>query len=192
MTIINALPYNLTNGTTADASQVMADFNEIVNDVNTNVPTAIATAVSGAAAIAQQVLICTATQTYTNNTVLANIPGLSATVTSGKTYVVRAHIMGLSGAGGINVVVGGSLSATSILGNCNIYTNSGIIVADSGQFNNLGNVALSSSSNITDIYVDFTVVVNNGGTLVLQGAQRASNAASTTILALSNMIVMLQ
>jgi hypothetical protein len=36
MTIINALPYQLLNGNTADASQVMADFNEILNDVNTN------------------------------------------------------------------------------------------------------------------------------------------------------------
>ena len=36
MTIINALPYTLTNGTTADATQVMADFNEILNDVNNN------------------------------------------------------------------------------------------------------------------------------------------------------------
>lgn len=36
MTIINALPFNLQNGTTADATQVMADFNEIVNDVNNN------------------------------------------------------------------------------------------------------------------------------------------------------------
>jgi hypothetical protein len=36
MTIINALPFNLQNGTTADASQVMANFNEIVNDTNLN------------------------------------------------------------------------------------------------------------------------------------------------------------
>lgn len=36
MSIINALPNNLQNGTTADASQVMANFNEIVNDVNSN------------------------------------------------------------------------------------------------------------------------------------------------------------
>jgi hypothetical protein len=34
MAIINILPYNLTNGTLADASQVMADFNQIVNNVN--------------------------------------------------------------------------------------------------------------------------------------------------------------
>src|SRR5882672_5153759 len=36
MTIVNALPFNLQNGTTADATQVMADFNSIKNDVNTN------------------------------------------------------------------------------------------------------------------------------------------------------------
>jgi hypothetical protein len=34
--IIPALPYNLTNGTTADANQVMADFNDVVSGVNTN------------------------------------------------------------------------------------------------------------------------------------------------------------
>ena len=31
---ISALPFNLTNGTTADATQVMADFNQIFNGVN--------------------------------------------------------------------------------------------------------------------------------------------------------------
>jgi hypothetical protein len=36
MTIINALPFDLLNGTTADATQVDANFNEVVNDVNNN------------------------------------------------------------------------------------------------------------------------------------------------------------
>ena len=36
MTIISSLPYDLTNGTTADASQVMSDFNQIVSNVNAN------------------------------------------------------------------------------------------------------------------------------------------------------------
>ena len=36
MTIISTLPYSLTNGSTADATQVMADFNQIVNNVNAN------------------------------------------------------------------------------------------------------------------------------------------------------------
>lgn len=36
MSIIAQLPYTLTNGQTADASQVMADLNQIRNDVNNN------------------------------------------------------------------------------------------------------------------------------------------------------------
>src|SRR6185369_6154773 len=36
MAIVGALPFTLTNGTTADATQVMADFNSIVSDVNAN------------------------------------------------------------------------------------------------------------------------------------------------------------
>lgn len=34
--IVGALPFQLQNGTTADATQVMADFNKILNDTNTN------------------------------------------------------------------------------------------------------------------------------------------------------------
>jgi microcystin-dependent protein len=34
--IVPSLPYNLTNGTLADANQVMSDFNAIVSGVNTN------------------------------------------------------------------------------------------------------------------------------------------------------------
>lgn len=36
MAIIGNLPYNFTNGTTADATQVMADLNTIINGVNNN------------------------------------------------------------------------------------------------------------------------------------------------------------
>lgn len=36
MTIVSALPFTLQNGTTADATQVMADFDSIVDDVNAN------------------------------------------------------------------------------------------------------------------------------------------------------------
>lgn len=34
--IVGSLPYTLTNGSTADATQVMANYNKIINDVNTN------------------------------------------------------------------------------------------------------------------------------------------------------------
>ncbi len=36
MSIVGALPFTLQNGTTADATQVMADFNSIKTDVNSN------------------------------------------------------------------------------------------------------------------------------------------------------------
>lgn len=45
--IIAPLPFILTNGTTADATQVMADLNEIRNDINVQVPLAIATQSAG-------------------------------------------------------------------------------------------------------------------------------------------------
>ncbi len=47
-TIIGSLPITLTNGTTADATQVMADLNWIVNQVNTNAAEAANTAVTNA------------------------------------------------------------------------------------------------------------------------------------------------
>jgi hypothetical protein len=55
MPIIGTLPNILMNGTTADASQVMADFNYIVNQVNANgTPTGTLTAPSGTRVAFQQ------------------------------------------------------------------------------------------------------------------------------------------
>lgn len=48
MPIIGAFPYTLTNGTTADATQVMADLNKIRNDVNANAASLGSTALSTA------------------------------------------------------------------------------------------------------------------------------------------------
>jgi protein-disulfide isomerase-like protein with CxxC motif len=49
MPIIGTLPNTLTNGTTADATQVMADLNQIVNDVNANAAPVTNTALLNAA-----------------------------------------------------------------------------------------------------------------------------------------------
>jgi len=55
MPVIGTLPNILTNGTTADASQVMADFNFIVNQVNANAnPVGTLSAPSGTRAIFNQ------------------------------------------------------------------------------------------------------------------------------------------
>lgn len=64
MTIIGALPNNLQNGTTADASQVMADFNFIVNQVNANaLPTG---SISPGALVNVQVFSASGTYTPTS------------------------------------------------------------------------------------------------------------------------------
>ena len=49
--IIGALPYTRTNGTTADANAVQANLAYIVARVNANVQTAIAAAVTGGGAM---------------------------------------------------------------------------------------------------------------------------------------------
>lgn len=55
MSIIGSLPNNLANGTTADASQVMADLNFIVNQVNANaLPIGTLTAPTGTRMAFQQ------------------------------------------------------------------------------------------------------------------------------------------
>jgi hypothetical protein len=36
MSIINPLPYNIQNGQAVDAVPIMANFNQIVNDINAN------------------------------------------------------------------------------------------------------------------------------------------------------------
>jgi hypothetical protein len=55
MPVIGTLPNNLQNGTTADATQVMADLNFIVNQVNANAnPVGTLTAPSGTRAVFQQ------------------------------------------------------------------------------------------------------------------------------------------
>lgn len=55
MAIIGSLPSTLTNGTTADATQVMADFNFIANQVNANAtPVGTLTAPSGTRTVFHQ------------------------------------------------------------------------------------------------------------------------------------------
>lgn len=58
MTIISTLPYTLTNGTTADATQVQANLNQIVSQTNTN-----AAAVAGSSSQAFSTAALTVTST---------------------------------------------------------------------------------------------------------------------------------
>lgn len=94
MAIVGTLPNILTNGTTADASQVMADFNFIVNQVNSNaVP--LGTPQTGQFLGVQ---VFTASGTYTPNVNMKSVVGYGIGAGAGGA--------GSSGALGGNVSVG--------------------------------------------------------------------------------------
>lgn len=136
--------------------------------------------------------ICTATQTYTNNATPAAIPGMSITVSSGKTYIIRVHVMSTSGAGGVTVALGGTATLTSCLGTGVYFSTTGTMLNTTSQFSGAGTIAAASAVNASDAYIDMTIVVNNGGTIVIQGCQNSSNGSSSTILQNSNMTAIMQ
>ncbi|RQQ54304.1 tail fiber domain-containing protein [Burkholderia stagnalis] len=82
MAIIGTLPVSLSNGTTADASQVMSDLNFIVNQVNANaVPTNVTslaslTSIGGAFSIPGNLTV-TGSATVTSGTILSGGPSFA-------------------------------------------------------------------------------------------------------------------
>jgi hypothetical protein len=121
MTIINALPFNLQNGTTADATQVMANFDEILNDTNNNAAhngvnsditalTALTTPIVPAAGGSNVFVGGTSTGT-------ANAQVIAAPVPTGFTLTIGNRIVfepGFSNTGAFTLVVNGT-TATAVL-----------------------------------------------------------------------------
>lgn len=88
MSIIGALPVTLTNGTTADANQVMTNFNFIVSQINTNAASLASPAFTG-------------TITGVNLTLSGAIIGNSTLTLSGG---INAATLTLSGAASVGSV----------------------------------------------------------------------------------------
>ena len=113
MAIIGALPYTMTNGTTADATQVMADFNSLVSQVNANAATAGAnsgiTSLTGLTTPLETQLFGTTAGSATVQTLSVSMPFTS--LVGG--IVVRAKIGGgLDGTAGYTLNVNGSGAKT--------------------------------------------------------------------------------
>lgn len=91
MAIIGALPSILTNGTTADATQVMADFNFIVSQVNANAAAAGAnsniTSLTGLTTPVSASLGGTGVSIANNNTFFAGPTAAGSTVPGMRTIV---------------------------------------------------------------------------------------------------------
>ncbi len=89
MTVISNLPFTLTNGAVADASQVMANFNQIVNDVNNAASSGTLAAYRGAAITKSTFQVFSSGDTtVTFNTTIVD----TNTIKSGNTLVVPTSI----------------------------------------------------------------------------------------------------
>jgi len=126
--------------------------------------------------------------TRTLDVTLSNVTGFSANLLNGATYTFEAKLYTTSNvAGGVNYAIGGTATASSI-----IYEG---LTTDAGLTTQSRAAAMATSvGNVTAVTAAYTVITGTivcsaTGSLTLQFAQNASNAAASTILAGSTFIV---
>lgn len=104
MSIISALPYTLQNGTNADASQVMADFNQIRDDVNNNAGIGSVTSVATGAGLTGGPITTSGTISLSNGTANSIMgydnAGVFGTVTIGTNLSLSGGVLSATGGGG--------------------------------------------------------------------------------------------
>ncbi|MES2048850.1 MAG: hypothetical protein V4447_10645 [Pseudomonadota bacterium] len=138
-----------------------------------------------------QMASTTSVMSVASTTVLANIPGLSITVSAGGTYEFEAHLYVTSAiAGGVKVASSGTATATSFISSTMLYANGMTIVPTTGtsQVSVFGNpTGVTAVADTILIYG--TIIVNAGGTFTIQFAQNASLVTASTVLANSSLRV---
>lgn len=127
-------------------------------------------------------VVTTAQFDKTNDTTLANIPGLSANVVAGGTYTFGATLFTVSDVGtGVKAAIAGTCTATSIIYEGTLYA-AGISVASGAtRTTTKGNVVASlTTTTVARIDITGTIVVANAGTLTVQFAENAAIALTTS------------
>lgn len=125
----------------------------------------------------------------TSNDVLANVTGLSVTVTAGKAYSFVATLYTTSNvAGGVKAAIAGTATATAI-----IYegqTTAAAVIGAQTRSTALGTtVGAITAVTVARIDICGTITVNGGGTLTVQFAQNASSGSASSVLVGSTFIV---
>jgi hypothetical protein len=117
-----------------------------------------------------------------SSTTLTAIPGLTANVQAGATYLISIHLNGSANvAGGAKVAFGGTAAASAF--NMTTWNYNGTTTNAVTNVTSLASSLTAVTAVYTDIVAEGTLVVSTAGTLILQMAQNASNAAATTIAA---------
>jgi hypothetical protein len=123
----------------------------------------------------------------TSNTTLAAVTGLSVAVAAGKTYAFEANLYTTSNtSGGVKVAIAGTATATAITYDA-VFTSAAALALSTRQTALGGSGVGVTAVTVANVRIIGTITVNAAGTLIVQGAQNASNAAATTFLQGSSM-----
>jgi hypothetical protein len=180
MTIVGALPFTLQNGTTADATQVMADFNSIKTDVNSHA------AANGANNdITSLAGLTTPLSVAQGGTGSILGPGtkllVASTVSSQATLslVLTAYTSYRA----IQFMLNNWLPVTdNVALTMQFSTNGGSSYIASGYFGALGSMLSGSGSGPFGNYISLTGGVGNGSTRGLNGLVTLQAQTGTTLL----------
>lgn len=118
----------------------------------------------------------------TTDTALANVSGLSVTLTAGKVYSIEAILFTTSApTGGVKAAISGTATATTFI--VEAHTIDATSIAYRARTDTLGQaIAAVNGVNTAFIRMHGLIVVNQAGTLTVQFAQNTSNGTASSVL----------
>jgi hypothetical protein len=123
----------------------------------------------------------------TSDTTLAAVTGMSIAVEAGKTYAFEVNLYTTSNtSGGVKIAIAGTATATAITYDA-AFTSAAAVALAARQTALGGSGVGVTAVTVANVRITGTITVNAAGTLIVQGAQNASNAAATTFLRGSTM-----
>lgn len=128
--------------------------------------------------------VTTADFSKTNDTVLANITGLTHTLAAGKTYIIDVVLStSQSNAGGIQVALSGTCTATNVSVSARITDEGSHTTALDAHISALNSPVNVQGGGVTNshVFLRGSILVNAGGTLTIQAAQQVSDATPTIV-----------
>lgn len=206
MTIISALPYNLQNGNNADASQVMANFNQIRNDVNNNIPVlpGTVTSITAGTGLSGGTITNSGTISIADGTINSlmgyNNAGAFSDITIGTNLTLSGGVLNASGATVLtdlmdahttsdSIFLGSGVGSAVTVGNNNTAVGEGSLqsLTTGSNITAIGHNVLSSFDNINDYTVvgasNFAgnVGTGNGNTVVGATTSNGGDSQNTII-----------
>ncbi len=123
------------------------------------------------------------------DTTLANVGGLSVTLTAGRVYrfVTTLHVSP-DAVGGHKYAIAGTCTATAIIYQINALNNGTMVFVINSRQTALAGSAGTASGTSVFTTIEGTIIVNAGGTLTVQFAQNAASGTSSVLVGSTLMI----